>query len=194
MAAAWAAAATIAEVTGGPRPLNVTFSLANALLGRGLRPASAYMLVYAALLLLCVGVGVVFYEIILPILAPRGTSLFRQALGLALLGVVLVTGFLAPALAASRNGPIDRWWEAGGPLLMLALLSGSLSYAFTTTCARALAIAVLPSLRRAPSNQPPPLDPDGQLDGAASTHHAHEPIPPLDPAPAAGPANQDAAR
>ena len=48
MAAAWAAAATIAELAGAPRPLNVTYELALALLGRGLRPTSAYMLVYAS--------------------------------------------------------------------------------------------------------------------------------------------------
>ncbi len=148
MAAAWAAAATIAELAGAPRPLNVTYELALALLGRGLRPTSAYMLVYTALLLLCVGVGILYYDLILPIISPKGTSLPRQTLGLALLGVVLVSAFLTPALLWSRGRPLDRWWQAGGPLLLLALLIGLVLYALTTACARALAIAILPSFRR----------------------------------------------
>jgi membrane protein DedA with SNARE-associated domain len=148
MAAAWAASATIAELAQAPRPLNVTYELAQALLGRGLRPASAYMLVYAALLLLCVGVGILYYDIILPLISPKGTSLPRQTLGLALLGVALVSAFLTPALLSSRVPPLDRWWQAGGPLLLLALLIGMVLYALTTACARALAIAILPSFRR----------------------------------------------
>ena len=148
MAAAWAAAASLADLAGAPRPLNVTYQLALDLLGRGLPPASAYMLVYTALLLLCVGVGVLYYDIVLPIISPKGTSLPRQTLGLALLGVVLVSAFLTPAIVWSRGRPIDRWWQAGGPLLLLALLIGIVLYALTTACARALAIAILPSFRR----------------------------------------------
>jgi membrane protein DedA with SNARE-associated domain len=159
MAAAWASAATLSAVLGTPRPLNVILALANTLLGHGLRPASAYMLVYSAMLLLCVAIGAVFYELVLPEIAPRGTSLLRQALGLALLCVVLVSAFLAPALLAARDGPLDRWWAAGGPLLALALLTGILCYAFTTACARALAIAILPSLRRAEARAKPAAPP-----------------------------------
>jgi membrane protein DedA with SNARE-associated domain len=148
MAATWAAAATIAELSGAPRPLNVSYELAQALLGRGLRPTSAYMLVYAALLMLCVGVGILYYDIVLPFISPKGTSLPRQTLGLALLGVVLVSAFLTPALLSSRVPTLERWWQAGGPLLLLALLAGIVLYALTTACARALAIAILPSFRR----------------------------------------------
>src|SRR6185503_10315355 len=71
-----------------------------------------------------------------------------QTLGLALLGFVLVSAFLAPAILWSRGRPLDRWWQAGGPLLVLALLIGIVLYALTTACARALAIAILPSFRR----------------------------------------------
>jgi membrane protein DedA with SNARE-associated domain len=148
MAAAWAAAATIVELAGVPRPLNVTYELALALLGRGLRPTSAYMLVYATLLLLCIGVGILYYDLVLPIISPKGTSLQRQTLGLALLAVVLVSTFLTPALLWSRGRPLDHWWQAGGPLLLLALLIGIVLYGLTTACARALAIAILPSFRR----------------------------------------------
>jgi hypothetical protein len=129
----------------------VTYELAQELLGRGLRPANAYMLVYAALLLLCVGVGILYYDIILPFISPKGTSLPRQALGLALLGVVLISSFLTPALLSSRMPTLARWWQAGGPLLLLALLVGIILYALTTACARALAIAILPSFRRTES-------------------------------------------
>lgn len=163
LGASWAAAASLAELFSEPRQLNVAFALANALLGRGLRPSSAYILVYSAILVLCIGVGALYYEIVLPIIAPRGTTLVRQSLGLGLLGVLLLCSFLGPALAASRGGPIDRWWEAGGPTyLALALLVGMISYALTTACARALAIAILPSMRRsekltvvAPTMPPP---------------------------------------
>lgn len=149
LGASWAAAASLADVFDNPRQLNIAFALANVLLGRGLQPTSAYMLVYSAILLLCIGVGTFYYEVVLPALAPRGTTLARQTLGLMLLGVLLVCSFLGPALAASRGGPIERWWAAGGPAyLALALLIGIISYALTTACARALAIAILPSLRR----------------------------------------------
>lgn len=149
LGATWAAAASLTDMFVGPRQLNIIFTLANVLLGQGLRPASAYMLIYTVLLILCVGVGILFYEIILPIIAKRGTTLALQTLGLTLLGTLLICSFLAPALAISRGGAIDRWWEAGGPNYLLpALLVGILSFALTTACARALAIAILPSLRR----------------------------------------------
>jgi membrane protein DedA with SNARE-associated domain len=173
MAASWAAAASLAEVVGEPRPLNVIFSLADVLLGRGLRPASAYMVVYSALLFLCVGVGAAFYEVVLPWAAPRGTTLVRQALGLTLMGVVLVCAFLAPAIIASHGGPIMRWWQSGSPpLLALALLLGIICYALTTTCARALAIAILPSQRRSEKlpivapPMPPAATPSGETNPA----------------------------
>jgi membrane protein DedA with SNARE-associated domain len=170
MAAAWAAAATIAELAGAPRPLNVTYELALALLGRGLRTTSAYMLVYAALLLLCVGVGILYYDLVLPSTSPTGTSLPRQTLGLALLGVVLVSAFLAPALLWSRGRPLDRWWQAGGPWLLLALLIGVVLYALTTACARALAIAILPSFRRTE-----PLRTSAVAEPTDPPAHIHEP-------------------
>jgi membrane protein DedA with SNARE-associated domain len=181
MAASWAASASLAEVLGEPRPLNVVYSLADVLLGRGLRLASAYMLVYSVLLLLCVGVGAAFYEVVLPWAAPRGTTLARQALGLTLMGVVLVCAFLAPAIMASHNGPIVRWWQSGSPpLLALALLAGLICYALTTTCARALAIAILPSLRRS-EKLPivvPPVAPPATTTGETNSPVASPPRTP----------------
>jgi membrane protein DedA with SNARE-associated domain len=193
LGASWAAAASLTEVLGEPRPLNVVFSLADVLLGRGLRPSNAYMVVYSALLVLCVGVGVVFYEVILPWVAPRGTTLVRQALGLTLMGVVLVCAFLVPAILAAPNGPILRWWRSGSPpLLALALLVGIICYALTTTCARALAIAILPSLRRSeklPIVAPPPA-PNGKVptDSHGKTAPAGGEPSPAAVAPVRGPA------
>jgi membrane protein DedA with SNARE-associated domain len=176
LAASWATAASLAELLGSSRPLNVTYSLARLLLGRGLRETSAYMLVYSALLLLSVGIGAAYYELILPLLAPRGTTLTKQALGLAVLVIGLVSSFLTPALLATRGSPLDLWWRAGGPVLLLAIAAGILSYSLTTAYGRALAIAILPSLRRAAplSTSPPPSEPAPAL----------SPAPPAPAAPA----------
>lgn len=146
LGASWATAAALTELTGTPQALNVTYTLARWLLGRGLRATSAYMLIYSSLLLLCVVVCAAYYELILPRLAPRGAGLIRQVLGLTLLGVVLVLSFLAPALIAERDSPVGAWWSAGGMPLLLTIGLGILDYALTTVYSRALAIAVLPSL------------------------------------------------
>jgi membrane protein DedA with SNARE-associated domain len=153
MAAAWAGAATLTDLLGAPRSLDVTHMLANWLLDRGLRTsgASAHMLVYAGLLLLCVGVGVVYYEFIPPRLGPSGATLPRQTLGLGLLGGSLVAGFFTLALLFGRVRPLERWWQAGGSLLLLAIAIGILCYTLTTVFGRSLAIAVLPSLSRRPT-------------------------------------------
>ena len=152
LAATWATAATMAELLGISRPLNVTYTLAGWLLGRGLRATSAYMLIYSSLLLLCIAVGAIYYELILPRLAPRGISLPRQVIGLALLGIGLVASLLVPALSTRRITPVIRWWDTGGPLLLLALALGIFCYALTTVYGRALAILALPSLRRSMMN------------------------------------------
>jgi hypothetical protein len=150
LAAAWATASTAAQLLGITRPLNVTYTLAGWLLGRGLRATSAYTLIYSGLLLLCVAVGAAYDTFVLPRLAPRGTTRLRQALGLALLGMTLVVIAFAPALALRRGSPLAAWWQAGGPPLLLALALGMLSYAVTTVYGRALALAVLPSQRTSP--------------------------------------------
>jgi membrane protein DedA with SNARE-associated domain len=148
LAAAWATAATLTSLLGVTRPLNVTNLLARWLLGRGLQATGAYLAIYSGLLLLCVGIGALYYEFILPRLVPRGTSLPRQVLGLVLLGIGLVGSFFVPALTTAAPNPVARWWVAGGPLLLFALGLGILGYALTTVYSRALAILVMPSLRR----------------------------------------------
>jgi hypothetical protein len=150
LAAAWAGAAMLTEFVGAPRSLDVTHMLANWLLDRGLRAsnAGAHMLVYTALLLLCVAVGVVYYEFILPRLSPREPSLTRQAAGLALLGGSLITSFFTLALVFGRVRPLERWWHAGGSLVLVAIAFGVVCYTLTTVYGRALAIAMLPSFSR----------------------------------------------
>jgi membrane protein DedA with SNARE-associated domain len=150
MAAAWAGAATLTDLLGAPRSLDVTHMLASWLLDRGLRAsgAGAHMLVYAGLLLLCVGVGVIYYEFVQPRVGSRGATLPRQSLGLGLLGGSIVAGFFTLALLFGRVRPLERWWQAGGSLLLLAIAIGVLCYTLTTAYGRALAIAVLPSLSR----------------------------------------------
>jgi len=148
LAATWATAATLTSLLGVTRPLNVANLLARWLLGRGMHATGANLAIYSGLLLLCVGVGTLYYEFILPRLMPHGTSLPRQVLGLVVLGSGLVGSFLVPALTTGIPNPVVRWWTAGGPLLLFAIGLGILGYALTTVYSRALAILVMPSLRR----------------------------------------------
>ncbi|HEX5690460.1 MAG TPA: hypothetical protein VFX76_10690, partial [Roseiflexaceae bacterium] len=150
LAAAWAGAAMMTELAGAPRSLDVTHMLASWLLDRGLRAsnAGAHMLVYAMLLLLCVAVGVVFYDFILPRFSKRETTLKRESIGLALFGGSLIAGAFTLVLLFARVRPLERWWQAGGSLLVLALALGVLCYTLTTVYGRALALAMLPSFGR----------------------------------------------
>ncbi len=165
LAATWAGAAALTDVLGDPRSLDMSTMLAKWLLSSGLRAsnASALILVYTALLLVCAGIGVLYYEMIQPRLASHDTPLLHQAVGLALLGGVVVASCFSVALLIGRIRPLERWWQAGGWLLLLAVAAGVLSYTLTTVYGRALAIAVLPSLSRVrPRSTPesPPMAPD----------------------------------
>ncbi len=90
LAATWAGAAALTEVLGDPRSLDTSTMLARWLLSTGLRVSnvSALIMVYAGLLLVCAGIGVLYYELIQPRLHSRNTPISGQALGLALLGGV----------------------------------------------------------------------------------------------------------
>jgi membrane protein DedA with SNARE-associated domain len=150
LAAAWAGAAMLTELVGAPRSLDVTHMLASWLLDRGLRTsnAGAHMLVYTVLLLLCVVVGVVYYDFILPRMSARETTLKREALGLALFGGAIIAGVFTLSLLFARVRPLERWWQAGGSILVLALSLGVVCYTLTTVYGRALALAMLPSFSR----------------------------------------------
>jgi hypothetical protein len=145
LAASWATASTLAQLVGRPSALNATYALAGWLLGRGFRATSAYALIYTGLLLFCVAVGVIYDMYLLPRLAPRGTTRLRQALGLALLSMVLVIIIFAPLLILDRQSPLALWWQNGGPALLVALVLGMLSYAITTVYGRAVAVVLLTS-------------------------------------------------
>jgi membrane protein DedA with SNARE-associated domain len=153
LAGTWAFAATIIEALGATAPLNLTYTLAGWLGGRGLRATSAYMLIYTLLLSLCVSLGTLYDLVVIPHLAPGGTSRIRATLGLALLAVVVLVSLLTPALIAAPASPIVRWWLTGGPQLGVVLVLGLLSYACTTVYGRVLALTVVPN--RQPAANPP---------------------------------------
>ena len=110
-------------------------------------PLSASVL-FSSVLLLCAGVGVVYYEWILPRLAPRIGTLLWQVLDLvALSSTVMATVVASMALLSARQAPPFAWWHLGTAWLVVLALS-VVSFAITTVYGRVLAIAVLPSLRR----------------------------------------------
>jgi len=145
LAASWATANTLAQLLGRTYTLDATYVLTGWLLGRGLRPTSAYALIYTGLLLVCVGVGAAYDSYVLPRLAPQGTTRLRQALGLALLSMVLIIVTFVPMLVLNRQSPLAIWWQNGGPALLVALMLGLLSYAITTVYGRRVALTIIAS-------------------------------------------------
>lgn len=158
LAATWAGVAALTEVLGDPRSIDMSHMLARILLSTGFRAShvSALILVYAGILLICAMVGVCYYELIQPRLASHRTPLLHQALGLALLGGIVVASCFSIAMLFGHLRPIQPWWSSDGSLVLLAVMAGVLSYTLTTVFGRALAIAVLPSLRRNRSAATPP--------------------------------------
>ena len=142
LGASWAAGATIAALLGQDRPLNLTVALAHWLIGQGVRATTAYLVIYAGLLLINTVLGVVYSSALRPHVAPRASTLVRQASGLAILGVGLGVLTLVPALLVPRLSGVLAWWQAGGAGLALVLLLGSISYSVTTVCGHSLAVAL----------------------------------------------------
>ncbi len=142
LAATWSATATAAELLGAGHPLNVTYTLLNWLLGLGLDVDGLSLLLYAALMSLFVGVGAVYYELVLPRLAPQGTSLPWQMFGLALLAFGLFGTSFAFALLVAGDTSFELWWRTGGPIVLLGVALGIGIYALTTAYGRILAISV----------------------------------------------------
>lgn len=143
LSATWATGATIAELLGSQRTLNLTVALAHWLVGRGLNAANAYVIIYSGVLVLCMLLGIIYDTLLRPQVAPHRITLLRQALMLAALGLVIFGGVLAPALAVPRLSPALAWWHAGGIGLPLVLVLGMLSYGITTVCGHTLAVATL---------------------------------------------------
>jgi hypothetical protein len=131
LAATWSATATVAD-----------------LLGRSASVGSTSLLVHAALLSLFIGIGVAYYEFILPYLAPRGLSLPQQALGLGLLAPGLFGALSGVTLLTTRSGSLTLWWQTGGPIMLIGTVLGLGIYALTTTYARAAAIETAPAPSR----------------------------------------------
>ncbi len=148
LTATWSTTATIAELLGADHPLNVTYTLLNWLLGLGLDIDGVSLLLYVALLSLFVGMGSAYHELVLPYLAPRGASLARQALGLALLALGLFVMVFASTSLVVGGESFDLWWRTGGPIVLLGVALGAAVYAPTTVYGRALAISAMPTLRR----------------------------------------------
>ena len=98
------------------------------------------MLLFAVLLSLFVGLGAAYYGLIVPNLAPRGTRLPAQAVGLSLFALSLFGALFALALATT--GSLEPWWRNGGPGTSLGLVVGMCAYAVTTAYGRAATVDI----------------------------------------------------
>jgi membrane protein DedA with SNARE-associated domain len=148
LAATWSITATVAKGLGVDHPLNVTYALLSWLLSLGLGVDGLSLPSYALLLSLFMGISAVYYELVLPYLAPRGVSLARQTVGLVLVaGGLFGTVFFSTPLAMHDESFV-LWWQSGGPIVLLGTTLGVISYALTTVYGRALVFAAAPTLRR----------------------------------------------
>lgn len=149
LTATFAAAAIVAELLGASHPLNVAYALLGwTMLGLELDVGVTLLLLYAVLLSLLVGMSAVYYELVLPYLAPRGATPLRQVLGLALLTIGFFGIVFLLSLLVEDPGSLAVWWQTGGPIMLLGAAFGVLVYASTAVYGRVLAIAVAPTLRR----------------------------------------------
>ncbi len=144
LAATWPATATVAELLGASRPLNVPYLLLNL----GPEVGGNSLLLHAALLSLFVVIAVAYYELILLYLAPRGLSLPRQTLGLSLLALAMLAVLFVATLLATRYESFALWWQTGGPIVVLGIVLGIVVYALTTAYGRAVATDTSPAPRR----------------------------------------------
>lgn len=150
LTATLAATAAIAELLGASHPLNVAYSLLGwTMFGIESEVDATLLLLYAALLVLLVGMAAIFDGLVLPYLAPRGLSPSSQVLGLALLTVGFLGLIFLLSLIVEDPGSLALWWgSGGGPVMLLGVAVGVLAYALTAVYARVLAIYAAPSFRR----------------------------------------------
>ncbi len=150
------ATTTVADLLGLSHPLNVAYSLLGwMMLGVRLEVGFTLLLLYAVLLSLLIGLPAVYYELILPYLAPassgaasHGAAPLRQVLGLSLLVLGFFGMVFLSSLLTEDPGSLRRWWETGGPIMLLGAAVGVVLYAATAVYGRALAVTISPSLRR----------------------------------------------
>lgn len=163
LSATWSFAAAAGEFFDAPRSIDVTRAIGEWLLGRGITPSTVLVTVYIGLLLICAAVGLLYYELILPLWPQLGKTMRREVFGLSLT-TVFVTLVIVPALVYWQGLPLQRWWESSGTALIVAIVGGMISYVVTVSYGRALAITVLPSLRRGTEQIPLPSEPtDGDV-------------------------------
>ena len=109
LSATWSATTTVADLLGRSYAFRAPYSPLDRLLVSDASVGSTSLLVHAALLSLFIGIGVAYYEFILPYLAPRGLSLPQQALGLGLLAPGLFGALSDVTLLATRSGSLTLW-------------------------------------------------------------------------------------
>ncbi|MDQ3911544.1 MAG: VTT domain-containing protein [Actinomycetota bacterium] len=142
LAGTWSLVDTVTRLMGVSYPFLTQW-------GAGAHGYSDSLLGYAALLSLSIGIAVAYYELVLPYLTLHSLSLPRQTLGLALLAFSLFGMiFGSTLLGFVREGSFSFWWQSGSLVVLLGDALGVVSYALTTVYGRALAIAVVPTLRR----------------------------------------------
>lgn len=152
LSATWAAGAAIAEFAGDRHSLDLIAAAARALIGRGMRATSAYLLLYSGLLAVSVLLGTVYATLLRPQVAPRADMLLRQISVLALIGIGLLALVSGSLLVLPQPNPFAEWWHTGGALLPLVLGLGVVSFAMTIVCGHTLAVAVLDT--PGPTNRP----------------------------------------
>jgi hypothetical protein len=123
------------------------------MLGARLEVGFTLLLLYAVLLSLLIGMPAVYYGLVQPYLAPRGAASrgaapLRQVLGLSLLVLGFFGMVFLSSLLVEDAGSLRGWWETGGPIMLLGAAAGVVLYASTAVYGRALAVAMVPSLRR----------------------------------------------
>lgn len=135
-------AATVAELFGARDPLNVAYSLLGLLFGLGSDIDAFSILLYFVLLALLMGLGVIYYLLVLPYLAPRGVSPPRQVLGLAVLALGFFGVLILSSLLVERGGPA-LWAQVGAIPALIGIFSGVAVYGLTTVYGHALAMAAI---------------------------------------------------
>ena len=148
VAATWSLTAAVAKALGVVHPLSVTYAFLNWLLSLGSGNDGLSLPSYAILLSLFMGISAAYYELVLPYLVAHDISLRRQTLGLALVAFGLFGPVFISAPLVMRDESFGPWWQSGGPIVLLGVALGVVSYALTTVYGRALVFAAAPTLRR----------------------------------------------
>lgn len=143
LAATLSASATAAELLGARHPLNVAYALLGWLFGLGIDVDATTLVLYSVLLAVLMGLGAVYYGLVLPYVAPRGISPSRQVLGLALVAFEFFGILMLSSLFVERDDAFGIWWQTGAPAVLVGVAVGGVSYALTTVYGHALVVAAI---------------------------------------------------